>query len=320
MLSNERSIVVGVDGSEGARLALKWAADEARLRDLVLRIVCAGTPHPGEFCATFDVFHLSAAGKVVEEAVGLAASRHPDVIVRGEPATGPPAEALLAASQTADLLVVGARGAGGFLGLRLGSVSRRCLRRATRPVAVVHSHPADPAELRTGRIVVGIDGSEGSHAALRWAVEEAERREATVAAVFAWQYGPVGSYLPMPKGGYEAAARRVVEAAKVNALQWRPGVPVEAVPMIGSTVTILMNESGRADVLVVGQHGRSHLQELLVGSTADECAHYAYCPVVVVPQQPSEGDSTADGKAASDATVADRNDPAPTAGPIAAHA
>ncbi|HVX22146.1 MAG TPA: universal stress protein [Acidimicrobiales bacterium] len=292
MLSNERSIVVGVDGSERARMALKWAADEACMRDAVLRVVCAGTPHsePGEFTATFDVFHLTAAGKVAEEAAGLVATRQPTVTVRVETPAGPPAEALLEAAGTAELLVVGARGAGGFLGLRLGSVSRHCLHRATCPLVVVHADPVDPTELRSDRIVVGVDGSEGSDAALHWALDEARRRGASVAAVFAWQYAPVGSYVPPPRLGYEEEAQRIVDTARARAGQWAPDVAVEATHCVGPAVPVLVDEGRRADLLVLGRHGRSHLQELLVGSTAYECADHAHCPVVVIPQAAAEGD------------------------------
>ena len=122
---------------------------------------------------------------------------------------------LVTASEGADLLVVGARGSGGFLGLRLGSVSEKCLQRATCPVAVIHQHE-DP-EPAAERIVVGVDGSDVSALALSWALDEARLRAATISAVSAWDGGAIAaSAMPgalVDPQFLEEAAKETLDAA-----------------------------------------------------------------------------------------------------------
>ena len=286
MLSNERAIVVGVDGSPQARLALKWAADGARHRDVVLRVLCGGTPHPrfAPASCTPDAFHRSGPWVLVDDAVGLVMACHPGVIVRGEVFQAPAGEALVEVAELTEMLVVGARGSGGSGGLRLGSVSRHCVHHAQCPLVVVHSEPVSPAESAASRrIVVGIDGSLGSDGALNWALEEAERRNADVTALFVWQYPPVGAFIAAPVVGYETEADRVIEAARAKAARWRPAVHLDAESRLGAAVPALIETSRRADLLVVGRRGRNRLRTALLGSTASQCADDATCPVVIVP-------------------------------------
>jgi len=186
-------VVVGVDGSAHARLALKWAADEAAVRAGPLDVVCAqfgkvkGQHVPGWY--EFGSSDLSPAEAILDEAVGLVATRQPSVVVRGNVAEWPPGLILIVASRPAELLVVGARGQKGLL---LGSVSDQCIQYAHCPVAVVRSKAEEAVHVSAEpRIVVGVDGSLGSTRALKWALEEAQRRSASVEAVFAWQLPPV---------------------------------------------------------------------------------------------------------------------------------
>jgi nucleotide-binding universal stress UspA family protein len=133
-------IVVGVDGSEHAVRALRWAVAEARLRDAELVLVHVAT-HPGLSPPTpatpqtqAELARLSRE-LVIDEA--LAAVRTEGIAVERRPLLGHPAEELAAAAEGADLLVVGARGLGGFRGLLLGSVTQHLLASATCPVAVI---------------------------------------------------------------------------------------------------------------------------------------------------------------------------------------
>src|SRR5690606_26469128 len=126
----------------------------------------------------------------LEHALGAEAAAS---VVR-KPVCDVPAQGLLEAAKGADLLVVGARGLGGFRGLLLGSVSQQCLQHAPGPIAVVRSsEDADDASGATRdaasgeRIVVGVDGSDGSRAATGWAVTEARLRGAALQAVHAWE-------------------------------------------------------------------------------------------------------------------------------------
>ena len=141
-----REVVVGVDGSPGAGQALRWAADFAVVGGQRLRLVHAHVPYSRQY-----PFDLTSAGSGLEAAdarsrsaaesvLADAAARvraEADVDVLTELVEGDAAQALLDRSARADLLVVGARGLGGFAGLLLGSVSHRCVQHAACPVVVV---------------------------------------------------------------------------------------------------------------------------------------------------------------------------------------
>lgn len=140
-------IIVGVDGSEAATTALEWAVDEARTRggDIMVDAVMAwhepvagGTPPVVVF---IDPTELKASyAAELERTVQPLRDAHPDVSIRSLLVKDSPAHALIDASGDADLLVVGSRGRGGFLGLVLGSVSHQVVGHATCPVVVV-PHP-----------------------------------------------------------------------------------------------------------------------------------------------------------------------------------
>lgn len=135
-------IVVGVDGSELSRAALRWAAEEARFRGMTLDVVLAWRHPYSTFVPAFDV-------PAVEELEGAARAtlldlmRDAQLSETSEPAAsaipieGPAAPALVEAAIGADLLVVGARGVGAFRGMLLGSVSQHCVTHATCSVAVI---------------------------------------------------------------------------------------------------------------------------------------------------------------------------------------
>ena len=281
----EGSIVVGVDGSDPARLALKWAADEAKLRGALLHIVYAGTDAPKDVPDWFSPGDpvLSAATAVVDDAVALVATSHPGVLTRGDIVGEPTRAALLRASETADLLVVGARGRGGFNGLLLGSVGDHCIQGASCPVVVVRTVPdhADrpfPAQ----RIVVGVDGSPGSDRALQWALAEAVRRRASVFAVHAWHYPRNAGRALGSSNQYESLALEVIEQARGIAAHCQPDVPFDAEIRCGPAVAALRTVCERTDLLVVGSRGRRAVHGVLIGSVAQQSAHYVECSVVVV--------------------------------------
>ncbi len=289
--ADDRTIVVGVDGSEHSRLALKWAADEAKHLHAVLRILFAQIAEPAHVPNWYVAGSsgCSPSEAVVDEAVGLVATRHPSVVTRGEVVQWPPAMVLSAASRSADLLVVGSRGLGGFDELLLGSVSDQCIQYARCPVAVVHSDADDPVfRSRNPRIVVGVDGSFGSTRALQWALEEARIRAAAVEAVFAWQYPPLHAMVSGPTQGYEVVAKEIGEAAANHAHQIAPEVPFTVSGCFEATVPALLDASHGADLLVVGARGHGSFQHALLGSTAHQCARHAGCTVVVVRSGPEE--------------------------------
>ncbi len=139
------TIVVGVDGSEGAAAALARAVSEAKLSGARLRVVCAWEVPPEVFAggfapgideATFDGFRDSAKA-IVSEALAEAERLAPGLETEGEAVDGQAADVLLQEAEDASLIVVGNRGRGGFASLLLGSVSQQVVHHAHCPVLVV---------------------------------------------------------------------------------------------------------------------------------------------------------------------------------------
>ena len=143
-------------------------------------------------------------------------------------------------------------------------------------------------------IVVGVDGSEASLEALRWAADEARLRATSLRAVHAWSFisaQPLGDpgMLAMPAGdlagqlGAESdAARNALETALSDALGSDPDVELEQKLVEGDAGDALVAESATADLVVVGSHGRTGLKAALLGSVSRHVVSHAECPVVVV--------------------------------------
>jgi nucleotide-binding universal stress UspA family protein len=276
-------IVVGVDESDGAADALRWAAREADARGAGLTAVLAWgllDQHHGKKDVPFDPHYgeddaLAALGEIVRSVLGDEAS------VGYRPISDLPVRAVLTAAEDADLVVVGARGLGGFKGLLLGSVSHGVLRGAHCPVAVVRG---DRGSEPVRRILVGIDGSDHARAALDWALAGARAHGATLEVVHAWQPAfatPIAPYDLGVVDRLEEAARalldRVVDEADTE------GVEVERTLGMTAAGRAVLEAATRADLVVVGNRGRSTLGGMLLGSVSQQVVHHAPGPVVVVP-------------------------------------
>jgi len=282
-------IVVGVDGSPESKAALVWALDEARLRGVGLRVVSAWHD--------VDLSAVDASGFVqpeVESALReLGERKLADVLadvnarrfgveVESEVVDAPPAEALLGASDGADLLVVGSRGRGGFIGLLLGSVSHQCAHHASCPVAIVRKRPhGEP------RIVVGVDGSPAAAAALEWAANEARLRGSSLLLVHVWSLpaaaGGIGfpaAYPPLEL--LEKEAESLVDRVADEAAVLLQGIALTRSAIRGMSAYALIEAARDAELLVVGSRGLGGFKELLLGSVSHQCAAHAPCPVVIV--------------------------------------
>jgi nucleotide-binding universal stress UspA family protein len=137
-------IVVGVDGSDGSREALRWAFAEATLRNDPLEVVIvwqypitASLPTFGAI-NTPDDFETDARATLLSILADEGITAESPVPISTLVAEGNPARALLDAADTAELLVVGSRGHGGFAGVLVGSISQQCVHHAKCPVVVVH--------------------------------------------------------------------------------------------------------------------------------------------------------------------------------------
>ena len=198
-----------------------------------------------------------------------------------------PVAALIEAGERAELLVVGARGHGGFLGLRLGSVSQKVLDHAPCPVLVVREGVGTDEGDVGGQVVVGTDGSEASHVALRWAAREAALRSVGLLVLHAWSaptIDPVAFASTVPaieafaEGAQEVVAVQI-EAARAEA----PGVRVEGQDVCGGAASMLIEASPGAGLVVVGGRGRGGFTGMVLGSVSHQVAHHAECPVAIIP-------------------------------------
>jgi nucleotide-binding universal stress UspA family protein len=283
-------IVVGVDESAGAAAALFWAVAEAEVRSWSVTALMAWgflDQHHATVGEPFDPAYgesnaLAALDAIVAEVLGAARVAAVDRKV----VCDLPARALLEASDGVDLLVVGARGLGGFRGLLLGSVSQQCLHHATRPVAVVRAGRHDARE-SSNHVVVGIDGSDAARRALEWALEAGRVHQATVEAVHAWSVPYSGAELSglgvFDPGPFEAAARHIVDHAVESADASGLPAPVTRTVTDGSAATAILGAAEGADLVVVGSRGLGSFKGMVLGSVSHNLAHLATCPVVVVP-------------------------------------
>ncbi len=140
------------------------------------------------------------------------------------------------------------------------------------------------------RIVVGVDGSDSSKAALRWAIRQAKLTGASVDAVTAWRYPagygwtPVGSELD-----FESDAKRALTEALGEVSGLEPDVPVRPLVAEGNTAEVLLRTAKGAGLLVIGSRGHGGLTSALIGSVSLNCVLHAHCPVLVL----HDGDHTA---------------------------
>ena len=283
-----RRIVVGVDESDGAAHALRWAVAEAGFDEAEVTAVLVWGPftqhhllEDAEWDAAYGEAEAHAAlVRFVDMAVGGDAAERVDA----HAIVNLPAAGLVEAAADADLLVVGARGLGGFRELLLGSVSQQCLHRAKVPTAVIRP-PQSPGAETSGRLVVAIDGSEDAQRALRWAIAEARRRNAALDVVHAWQL-PFPGYTPYGRSFYDVevvqqASERMLDQAL--AAEDVHGIRIEPMSLRTQTVPGILGVAQGADLLVVGSRGCGAVQRKLFGSVATQVSHHAPCPLVVVP-------------------------------------
>jgi len=146
------------------------------------------------------------------------------------------------------------------------------------------------------RIVVGVDGSVPSKAALSWAVEQGRLTGAVVEAVIAWEFPATYGYpVPVSDVNWEQLARQAVSEAICDVSEGTAPVKVTYKVVEGNAAQVLLEESVGADLLVVGNRGHGGFVEALLGSTGQHCVHHATCPVVVIrdsmTDQPPEGGS-----------------------------
>ena len=295
-------VVVGVDGSTGARAALVSAIREAAGRGAELDVVIAcrvalpwAMGAPVVVPDVDDVLEdaRSRARAEIEEArTDPALTPVPGgdgVQARVLAVEGAPAQAMVDETEGAELLVVGSRGRGPVRSALLGSVALHCITHARCPVLVVHGSVGAPPP--SAPVVAGLDGSPESLAACRLAVEEATRWGVDVDVVAAYSvadyWTDMGSVVvPSPpeiralvQQRAEQLTARLRRAVPLDPGVRTPEVRVHAVE--GAAQDVLVQRSRTASLVVVGSRGRGAIRGLLLGSVALHVAMHAVAPVAV---------------------------------------
>jgi nucleotide-binding universal stress UspA family protein len=272
-------IVVGMDGSAGSLKAAVWAAREAKVRGRGVTLTHAIVPTAASSAFgiaipprldVIDDMRNSALEDLTRVAAYLDCT-DVDVVVD----IGIPSALLLAASDTAELLVLGSRGRGGFTSLLLGSVGSQVASHANCPVIVMRDDPRAGAT----EIIVGLDGSPHSIAALDFAFDEASRHGYSLLAVHAWDVPSI----PLP--GEDLADEEVRLSAEILAgyTEQYPDVKVAECLVRAPTIRALLDSASDAAMIVLGTRGRNAALGALLGSTSNGVLHKAKIPVVIVP-------------------------------------
>jgi nucleotide-binding universal stress UspA family protein len=283
-----RSVVAGVDGSRRGLKAVRWAATEADRRGLPLRLVTAhswmiGGLNPG-LALDPDVVLRDVSLDNLRAAAAAAARVAPQLEVEQVEVTGSPAAVLQAESAGAELVVLGNRGLGGFTGLLIGSVSVELAAHATCPVVVVRGPEPDYASPLCDPVVVGVDGSPMSEAAVAFAFEAASFRRVPLVAVHVWQDSVLDPTMAplLDWDAVESDEREVLAERLAGWATKYPDVPVRQLVVRDRPAHMLVEQSGRAQLVVVGSRGRGGFSGLLLGSVSQALLHHADCPVAVV--------------------------------------
>lgn len=270
--------MVGVDGSTSSRAALRWAARVAGATGATLRAVTswqyparAGSPAgPAELPrpAEMDRRTTDDIRGIVEAELETGADR-----VQIEVGRGPASGVLLASAARSgvDMLVLGARGLGGFDGLLLGSVTQQCVEHSPRPVVVLRGEqpPMD------GPIVVGIDDSEGSRRALDWVMDLADATDSELVVVHAPDPSASDTVLDQAEGALDEWCAPIRERGIAHQRRVEGGDVRTALERVADETD--------AGLLVVGARGLGAVRGLLLGSVAGYVVRYATRPIAVVP-------------------------------------
>lgn len=290
MTTTTQGIIVGVDGSPASRVAVDWAAREASLRNLPLTLIHVipwatlgmwpGLPMPGDLEAQFEQHGheiLRRARRTAEEAVSGSHS----IEVATEQVTAGVVPTLVERSKGAEMIVVGCRGLGAIGRRLLGSVSWGLVLHAHCPVAVIHDEDPLMPTPAVAPVVVGVDGSSASDAAVALAFDEASRRKVDLVAVHAWSDFAVSELPGIEWSDVETQAEETLAERLAGYQERYPDVTVRRVVVLDRPAHQLLKQSESAQLTVVGSHGRGGFAGMLLGSVGAAVAESARMPVIV---------------------------------------
>lgn len=289
--SNRKAVVAGVDGSQTAAAAARWAGALAARLDAPLHLVHS-LPSEGIFYSEAAVLiqsqmvdQLKADGeKLLATVSELVRADNPNLEVKSFIGPGPAANSLLEAADEARVVVMGATGAGAIENFLLGSTVLRVTNNAPCPVVVWRGDTANPLPDRRP-IVVGVDGSELSKAAVHYAFDFASTIDAPIKAVHSWiGDAALGVGATAALVDWDAVAESETAVLAESLAGWHdkyPDVEVHRVIDRGPAAKVLLAHLEDAQLVVVGSHGRGQFRAALLGSTSQNLVHSAPCPVLV---------------------------------------
>lgn len=281
-------VVVGVDGSASALAAVGWAAAECARHHVPLRLVhgfmLPTSDYPEILIASAEVRHAieQLAEGWLAEAAATARATTPDVEITTEILCCGAAALLIDESKKARLVVVGSRGLGNVTGLLVGSTAMALAAHAHSPLVVVRG-----TETPHGPVVVGVDGSPTSEAALAFAFDAASTRGVVLVAVMTSQDFTVDSAYNVSRiainwAQVEEDERRLLAQRLAGWQEKYPDVDVHRIVLRDRPARALLRYGAEAQLLVVGSHGHGGFTGMLIGSTSQALAHHAPCPLAIV--------------------------------------
>lgn len=289
----ERSILVGVDGSKPSRSAVRWAAREAIVRSVPLRIAMwleEIAPSLGYYAVPqtyFDDLRVSGTAvlaEAVEIAHAVGEESHTVLDIHTDLLTGSVRPALIEMSASLGMLVLGTRSSDVAAFRSIGSVASAVTAHARCPVTVIHQDAEGYEATQHRRVVVGVDGSEQSDTALDLAFEEAALRTSDL--VVAHGYYDLTPMFAAGAGVTFDAIRRTQEVALAERLVARrdryPDLEVIERVVAANPVPLLTDLAEEADLVMVGTRGRGGFAGMVMGSTSRAMMHTVTCPLTIV--------------------------------------
>nr|WP_042190964.1 universal stress protein [Kibdelosporangium sp. MJ126-NF4]CEL19745.1 Universal stress protein family [Kibdelosporangium sp. MJ126-NF4]CTQ96970.1 Universal stress protein family [Kibdelosporangium sp. MJ126-NF4] len=273
-----KPIVVGIDGGPGNDIALHWAIAEAAQRSVPLMVLHADEEWSTSVVRTGSVLEATSksARKLVDDAVAVVQAMNRDIHVSSVISPNHPADALISWATDASMLVLGNRGRSALSAAVRGSVGASVVAQARCPVIIARTMPP-----RSAPVVVGVDGSPASKAAVAFAFGYAAQHMSGVRAVHVWHRSVLPGAGDLP--AQRRAHLRVVTETLADAQQRHPNVPAWTVSTIGNAHEFLAEESMRAQLVVVGTHGRGARSGMLLGSVSQALLRNASSPLAVIP-------------------------------------
>jgi nucleotide-binding universal stress UspA family protein len=291
--STKYGILVGVDGSAESDAAVSWAAREASIHHEPVTLMHVVQPvvvnwPVGAGQSTVAEWQEDNARHAIDQgrkSFSAAVDVELPSDVRTEVAYSHPVDALVDASTQARMIVVGSHGRGAAGRLLWGSVSKGVVEHAHCPVAVIHSDQRSGPVHPTAPVLLGVDGSPASEAATAWAFDEASRRKVALVALHAWSDVGVFPILGMDWRTYQVQGEELLAERLAGWQERYPDVQITRRLVCDTPARWLIEESQRAQLVVVGSHGRGGFAGMRLGAVAAAVAQSAKAPVIVVRAQ-----------------------------------